>query len=330
MSKRDQLLQSIAKRIADYRAGEIDAPTPDHVDRWINQFDKAAQLAMLGEFDHIFEQTYFPKPRVEKFLSHLMMNEKIAGANPCDFWKDVRFLDIQGGGNSQKEMLEMFGVVLRKACRLDLEDCGEDSGTFLYLDDAIFSGNRIRHDLSSWIETDAPNEADVHVVVIALHAGGQYYASGALNNAARDAGKKIGVTWWRCIEIEDRKTYTNTSDVLRPASLPEDELTGEYVETLKDAGYPPVLRQAGRMGSDTIFSSEEARDLLEQQLLKAGLQIKQMCPNLKETHRPLGYSVLKTLGFGSLLVTFRNCANNCPLAFWAGDPWYPLFPRRTN
>lgn len=30
------------------------------------------------------------------------------------------------------------------------------------------------------------------------------------------------------------------------------------------------------------------------------------------------------------MVTFRNCPNNCPLAFWVGDPWYPLFPRLNN
>jgi hypothetical protein len=40
--------------------------------------------------------------------------------------------------------------------------------------------------------------------------------------------------------------------------------------------------------------------------------------------------VLQTVGFGALIVTFRNCANNCPLGFWVDDPWYPLFPRKTN
>jgi hypothetical protein len=39
---------------------------------------------------------------------------------------------------------------------------------------------------------------------------------------------------------------------------------------------------------------------------------------------------LETLGFGSLIVTFRNCPNNAPLAFWVDSPWYPLFPRTTN
>jgi hypothetical protein len=44
----------------------------------------------------------------------------------------------------------------------------------------------------------------------------------------------------------------------------------------------------------------------------------------------VGNMVLSTLGFGSTIVTFRNCPNNAPLAFWAGDPWYPLFPRKIN
>src|SRR5205823_14973302 len=65
--------------------------------------------------------------------------------------------------------------------------------------------------------------------------------------------------------------------------------------------------------------------------LKAGARIKyELCPNLKENHWPLGYDVFKCVGFGSLLVTYRNCPNNCPLVLWAGDPWFPLSPRKTN
>ena len=60
------------------------------------------------------------------------------------------------------------------------------------------------------------------------------------------------------------------------------------------------------------------------------MRIRKMCPYLNENQRPLGNMVLKSLGFGSMIVTFRNCPNNTPLAFWAGDPWYPLFPRKVN
>ena len=65
-------------------------------------------------------------------------------------------------------------------------------------------------------------------------------------------------------------------------------------------------------------------------LMMAGLEVRRQCPLLPETIRPLGATLLKTFGFGSTIVTFRNCANNCPPALWAGDPWIPLFPRSTN
>lgn len=94
--------------------------------------------------------------------------------------------------------------------------------------------------------------------------------------------------------------------------------------------FPPHLRIAGQVGGHGIFSNDANRQLLEQEFLKAGIQIRQMCPHLGVTQRPLGHMSLDTLGFGSLLVTFRNCPNNAPLALWAGDPWIPLFPRTTN
>jgi hypothetical protein len=101
----------------------------------------------------------------------------------------------------------------------------------------------------------------------------------------------------------------------------------EYVQALR---YPVMLRTPGNLGENGFYSSEEGRDVLEQEFLKAGLHIRSICPYLNEFQRPLGNTVLDTLGFGSLFVTFRNCPNNAPLALWAGAPWYPLFPRKTN
>lgn len=327
MSKRSSLLKSISGTITDYRAGEINAPTPEHVETWIEQFDGEVQETIMEELDHVLKQTYIPKATVQKFLSSLVKNKSLAGDDPCSFWETVKFLDIQSGGNSQREMLRMFDPLLQEECDLEIKDCGGDPDAYLYLDDGIFTGNRIRNDINSWIQSDAPQDAKVHVVTIALHRGGQYYAKTQLEKSARDAGKKIDIHWWRCVEIEDRKTYVSSSDVLRPTSLPDDELTQEYVQSLK---YAPVLRKPGSVGNNKFFSSEEGRHSLEQEFLKTGARIRFMCPDLNVYQRPLGNMVLETLGFGSLLVTFRNCPNNCPLAFWAGYPWYPLFPRKTN
>ena len=115
--------------------------------------------------------------------------------------------------------------------------------------------------------------------------------------------------------------------MLRPSAIPADAAVQAYAQGLK---YAPVLRPGNDVGKNKFFSSDVGRNLLEQELLKTGCAIRSICPNLNQYQRPLGNMVLQTFGFGSLIVTFRNCANNCPLAFWVDSPWYPLFPRKTN
>jgi hypothetical protein len=329
-SNRSALLASIASTIADYRQGEITAPDSEHVNKWISQFDAEVQEPILAELDHVLKNTYIPKPEVERFLSKVLNDPKLAGADPCAFWKAVGPLAIQQGGNSQREMLAMFDQLLQKECGLQLDHCHSASDTYFYLDDVVFSGNRVKRDLATWIESDAPKEACVHIIVIAYHTNGRYYAETGLQEAAAKAQKRINLTWWACVQFEDQKRRVDSSEVLRPSMLPTDSNTQSYVAMLTASGFPPVLRTAGLLGISRVFSSEVGRGLLEQEFLKWGLLIRSRCPYLPVNCRPLGYSVLKTLGFGSLVVTFRNCPNNCPLVFWAGEPWYPLFPRKTN
>lgn len=327
MNERSNLLSSIATTIADYRKGDLKPPTPSHVEQWVTQFDAKVQLPILREMDHVLKKTYFSRDRTTKLMEDLFQAEKLVGDDPCIFWNGIEFLDIQGGGASQKEILALFSKVLEKECGFTVADCGNDPHAYVYLDDAIFTGNRVRRDLEDWITKDAPFEAKVHVITIALHSGGQYYAEGKIKKAAEKAEKKVKFTWWWETKLEDRKSHTDESDVLRPISIPEDAAVQAYVAAMT---YQPRLRTAGRVGGNRIFSDDAGRQLLEQEFLKAGIRIREMCPNLKIYQRPLGNSVLETLGFGSLIVTFRNCPNNAPLALWVGDPWYPLFPRMTN
>lgn len=271
------------------------------------------------------------KKRVFRFIQGLVINQKLAGQNPEQFWTCVNFLNIQQGGSSQRDMLELFNNALQSKFGYDLSKCVSPTGPFVYLDDIIFSGNRVRYDIEKWINDLAPSPCTIHVIVIAYHRGGQWYASNRLLEAAKKAGKTVHIRWWRCVEFEDRRSYISQSDVLRPTVFPEDEDIQEYVKMLSDAGYPPEQRQVTDPPyKSPLFSSESGRQLLEQSFLAAGVRIRKLSPYLPEQIRPLGYSVLRTLGFGSVIVTFRNCPNTCPPALWAGDPWYPLFPRKTN
>lgn len=327
MSQRDDLLASIANTIQDYRNGSLPQPIPDHVERWVQQFDAAVQLPILQEIDHILKNIYFPKEDVAKFLCRVIRAEKLIGDNAQQFWRSANFLDIQGGGGSQTDMLALFSEQLTSEFGFSVDECGQSSDVFIYLDDGIFTGNRVRRDLEGWIHDHAPAQAAVHVICIALHSGGHYYASGKIQAAIRASGKVISTTWWRAIELEDRRAYSASSDVLRPTAIPNDPDVQAYVAAMQ---YPPTLRAAGNAGAAGLFSSDAAKILLEQEFLKSGVHIRQICPNLGATQRPLGHMTLETLGFGSLIVTYRNCPNNAPLAFWGDAPWYPLFPRATN
>ncbi|MCX2524734.1 hypothetical protein OQ287_10840 [Larsenimonas sp. GH2-1] len=82
------------------------------------------------------------------------------------------------------------------------------------------------------------------------------------------------------------------------------------------------------------FSSEAGRQVLESEFFIAGAKIIAKIENRNSFMRPLGFSNFG-LGFGSMIFTYRNCPNNCPLAMWWGDPevtmgalhWYPLLMR---
>jgi len=326
---RSELLQSIANTVGDYRKGEIETPTPGHIEKWIHQFDGDIQNRLLVEVEHVLKNTYISKKIVLEFLSSLVKNKKIAGEDTSLYWKTSNFLNIQQGGQSQKDMLQIFDEVLRTICGIDVKKCGSSTGDYIYLDDALFTGARARGDLTNWIQSNAPSKATVHVIVLAIYEG-SYWIDGEIKQTAEKASKNIDIHWWRCVQLENRKRYRDQSDVLWPTTLPTDSLTQEYVEMLQKANFPPILRQPGCKSKNEIFSSEEGRNLLEQEMLKAGLKIRAICKNLPEIARPLGFTNLKTLGFGATIVTYRNCPNNCPLAFWAGDPWHPLFPRKTN
>ena len=336
MTARANLLESIAATISDYREGEIPKPTPDHVDRWASQFPEDIQEPLLKEMDHVLDSTYFDKKWVVDFFIRQVRNEKLAGTNSCDFWRNANFLDIQQNGHSQKEMLEVLDDCLQAQCNLKLEDCGSSSGPYIYLDDALFTGFHVGDDLERWLDQEAPEKGKVYILIIASHKLGEWQTLDRLKKQAKESDKDIKFDCWRAISYENRKKYCDNSEVLWPAVLPNDESLQTYMA--EEQKYPFKPRQTGGTCEHEIFSCEEGRQLLETQLLLAGLKIRSFSENPSPSLRPLGFSPFG-LGFGATVVTFRNCPNNCPLALWWGDPeageshpfskWYPLLPRKT-
>lgn len=334
MSTRDELLASIANTIKDYRAGEIAEPTPEHVDRWVHQFRVEVQVPLLAELNHVLACTYFSKQFVTEFFARQVQHKPIVGDDPCAFWRNANFLNIQQHGHSQRDILALFEESLEAHCGLVLADCGSDGGPFFYLDDVLFSGGRIGNDLKAWIRNKAPLKAKVQILVIGTHDLGEWQCKKGLNEEATKAGKTITFEIWRAFHFENRKKYKDQSEVLWPACIPADAALSAYMAEEKRFPFEP--RTAGGTLINNVFSSEDGRQLIEREMLLAGVRIRAGCLNPKQVIRPLGFSPFG-LGFGSTVVTYRNCPNNCPLALWWGDPdatsgpfhWYPLLPRKT-
>jgi len=327
MASTPNLRVALAGMIADYRSGEIPTPDAAHVDHWISQFPAAVRDPILTELLHVFGWTYFTRADVQTFIDNIVTNADFAGSNPCQFWQGVKVLNLQTAGNSQKDMIALLAKALHRQFGLALASCGVTPHTFLYLDDALFSGGRIRSDIVNWINGTAPARADLTVLVIAAHEYGGWDTRNKIQKAAKAAGKTINITWRQCVLFENRKSYIINSDVLCPTVISPDVATQAYVASL---GQPPLIRTVGGKSPIGIFSGEAGRHLLEQQFLAAGVRVLNMCPHFDKYMRPLGRMLFESLGFGSTIVTYRNCPNNTPLVFWAGDPWYPLFPRKTN
>lgn len=333
MCERDDLLTSVADKIKTYREDDLPAPTPEHVDRWLSQFTPNQQLPFLREFDHVIKQTFITREDIKGFLCNLVSNQNLVGKTPAAYWSSANFLSIQQNGQSQKEMLKLFSKCLEDACGLALGDCGEDGGDFIYLDDVMFSGNRVGNDLAAWIQNSAPQLATVHVIVAACHSLGEYLVRKRLESVIATYGKKINIQFWRALTVENQKAHKNSSGVLWPASIPNVAEVQAYMALPSKFPFEP--RQPGLKPIDP-FSSEMGRQVLESEFLIAGAKIRGMSENPKASMRPLGFSPFG-VGFGSMIATYRNCPNNCPLAMWWGDPdanagalhWYPLLQRET-
>lgn len=323
----EKLAASLATKIADYRLGEIEPPDGDHVLRWVRQFPEADRSDVLSELDHVLGKTYISKTGATSFLGGLLTLNSLAGDDPSSFWRDVNLLNIQKNGNSQNDMLAILE-------ELKLTKFGkqkkEKSDTYIYIDDVLFTGNRIGNDLELWIQDSAPDAADLHIIVLGLHKLGNWQLGERLKKAVTASGKDIKFKTWRGVELENRKAYRDRSEILWPVSLPAS--AAEYGQG-KFAFEP---RNPGQ--THFPFSSENGRQRLELAFVEAGMKIRSFSENSAPIMRPLGFSPFG-LGFGSTIVTYRNCPNNAPLALWWGDPskgrlhplgkWLPLVPRKT-
>lgn len=348
---RSMLLQSLAQTIADYRYSEIPPMTTSHIERWLNQFAYEDQSVILTEMDSIMRRFYFSKFRVKECLRNFLRNDVIGFQDPTKVLLHTHFLQIQKQGNSQQVLLAALDEIITNDYGLTLSSCGiEYPQDYVYIDDCLYTGNRIRYDLTSggdapaWIPQKAPPNCKLIVYNIGVHLFGMNYADRLIRAAAREKG--ISVARKYSMIIDNRRTANTRLTCLWPERIVNDQAVHSYatelVTFLKDRGWASdnLYRPDGLPGEETLFSSPEARRIVERAFLRKGVLLATAGSQRAESIRPLGFEKIGSLGFGTFFITYRNIANNCPLVLWWGDPelpathplgrWYPLFPRSIN
>jgi len=340
-------IEQLAKLVSDYRLGEIPPRTPEIIELWMKQFPTSVRHPLLRSLLRILKRTYISRGRLLNFFKQTVSSYKGIDSqkiSPKDFWRNANLLDIQKGGESQKEMHKIMDEALIEVHGFGLCGTGQGDSDFVYVDDLVATGNRVRNDIRPWLKTVDAATIKLHLVAPVQYTG-SWWMEKQLKDSANASGKSIQViTRWpqdadgRPTMFENRRTYKNVSDVLWPTVIPDDNAVQDYVKNLK---YPVVLRDPVRIDETSslkdsdkleLFRGLEAdRMLLEGQLLASGCRILKESNNLPERACPLGYENLGGLGFGSMFVTFRNCPNNSPISLWAGSNYIPpLFPRKSN
>lgn len=332
-AERDALVASVVLRVADYRQGQMPAVNAARVLAWVNQFDERDRPVVLSETNHLLHKTYLTRANAKAVLESFANNSSLAGENPAAFWRSVGFLRIQKTGGSQNDLLGVLDEVLTEKFNVNTHSPNTSNDTYIYLDDVLFSGNRIKNDIQAWATEHDIRRSTVYVLCVAAYTGGEWYAKSNLQNAL--APRRVTVRFISPNKFESRRSEVKDASVMWLASIPEGDANVDRWKATLTRGDWFTARPIGGRGSTALFTSEESRHIVEQAFFKKGAYIYSLSGRPDQTMRPLGYSRLESPGFGATLITYRNCPNNAPLVLWWGDPngqgpisqWTPLLPR---
>ncbi|MFN8482644.1 MAG: hypothetical protein U0768_06320 [Anaerolineae bacterium] len=328
---RERLLASVAATIADYRRGEIETPTADHVERWLRQFHPTHQPVILAEMDRLLKLYYVSEATARDFVRRLLANRALLGRDGRTTLRRTQFLATQRKGGSQRDLLKIVDETARDAYGLGLSECDDSPAQYLYFDDCLFSGGTALEDLTEALPT-LRRGSTLRLVFFAVYWDGVSYLQRAFVPLAQRQG--IRVTFWRAHEFCNLPRFSRRYDCLWPRTHFGDLTVLAYADAIAAEGVAAsrTFRPRDSVQEETLFSSIGAREVVERAFLTTGMRIITSCYEPSAVMRPLGYESRPSLGYGAIFATYRNCPNNCPLALWWGVPgqWYPLLPRKTR
>lgn len=342
MNIKNKLEIDIAEKIKNYRKDELSFTIDDeHVFKWINQFDKEERGLILQETNNILEKCYLKKSDVKEFINSVITDEEIIGKEITETIKKVKFINIQRKGSSQKKLLKLLEKEIYSMYNININEIKyKDIDKYIYLDDGLYSGATVRHDIENWIKEAKPNTS-LDIVFLAVYSSGKFYANKEISKLCKD--KNITFKMWWCNEFKNSPNDWYNYDCLWPKKLEGNKYVDLYIDKLRVqeeiTGKKSRLFREKEYNTE-LFTSATDKDIFEKALLKAGSYIVSIPKISKESMRPMGYDYFNSLGFGAFFATYMNISNNCPLAIWWGDSsmpewhpfskWYPLLPRKIN
>ncbi len=326
----------IAEILKDYRSGEIEQITSDDVAKWADQFPydrRGDRFFLLSEMLHLLNKYYYSRQRatqdIQRFIVRLSEYCALRGSSiqKLNFYKRK-----QAYGNSRLEMLEMLNAELKKFSGFGINECG-GSNTLVYIDDCLFTGVRLKKEVEAILDLNL-SVREIIIWYPVVHTEGYYKQKQSLLNLKRKQSSPNFYFFDPMVAIENCNENYLPIEWFWPKKH-EDKSINEYLQArYGNANTDEMFRPQGTPKIERVFKSPQGRDVIEKMFFKIGIKLMgDFC--MHEHIRPLGFNYSNNLGFGSLFISHRNIANNCPLALWfePNKPelkWFPLLRRKHN
>ncbi len=358
----EKLINEIYEIIKDYRENE-GVMTKERIEIWINQFNPNDRIFVLEEMIHIFKQRYISKNQAKELVKEMIkfLASKFEYASPKEFLLESSFIDHQPEGKSQKILLAFLDEIIKIEFSISIAECHPDRPKFyIYFDDILCTGDTIIKGLSKntsdskgWFfqsnengETNfdrfKENNAKLVLAYFAIH---KLNIKKVISRLYYGLGKQnidIVYAWDKRYAIEnDIDNIESKLNFIFPKETVRDKLVidcqNQIEEKIKSEGYHETetirFREINKPQKEALFSSAENRDRFEKIILDKCIEIYDSSERLMNDLRPkpLGYGLYSdlTLGFGTLIFTWRNVPFNVPLVFWyKSQKWTSLFERK--
>ncbi|MCO6175484.1 hypothetical protein NHF50_10555 [Flavobacterium sp. NRK F10] len=355
----EQSIQNLYEVIKDYRE-EDNLMSIEIITNWANQFKPEDREFIVQETTHIMKQRYLSLENAKKLLKSRIefLTQEYEFNSPKDFLKEVRIIDNQPEGKSQKIILNILYEICYNEFDFDFSShFNLNAKYYIYLDDVLCTGDTTCKGLTNNhgdskgfffkknidgktnLEVFLENDAKLLLVFFCLHKKNIYKLIKRIGHAL-EKEIQIHYSWNKGLEINNILASDSSFNFFILSEQNKSEKVEECEKQIKNKlctsnyyeEHDFYYRPNDVPDEENLYSSKENRERYEKIISEICIDIYNQSQNLKNNirARPLGYGLRleNSLGFGTLFFTWRNAPYNTPLIYWYGhNGWNPLFKR---